>query len=79
MESFKQRVALCLDKYGINVSLSIQNIKKIITDLTNKSSKERSNLKELLTTKKNLLAASPEKSEKCLSSISRVKSKQQIT
>ena len=62
MEAFKQRIVLSLDKYGINSSLSMQNLKNIVADLTNKSSQGRSDLKEVLNLKKPFINISPQKS-----------------
>ena len=33
MDHFKQRVAIILEQHGINVSLSMQNIKNMVEDL----------------------------------------------
>ena len=59
MDFIKQKVTLCLEKFGIISSLSIENIKKLVTDLTNKSAKERPDLKEALIVKKNYLSVTP--------------------
>jgi hypothetical protein len=48
-----------LDKLGIISNLSIENIKELAADLTNKSTKERPDLKEALTIKTNYLNVIP--------------------
>lgn len=63
MDHFKQRVGIILEQHGINVSLSMQNIKSMVEDLTKESSRERADLKELLTAKMNYLTVTPHLSQ----------------
>lgn len=63
VENFKQRVRIVLEQHGINISLSIENIRTMVADLTNESSKERTDLKELLTAKMAYLNVTPQTSQ----------------